>query len=261
MAVVAAGVNAQGIPVATDTRHSMLREAMLGLLKAQAPVDPAVARTSCLVLPVAPPNDRIDGPHGDSLISAHCEVAEYRVLDSASTPSHWASATYRWETVFTAEDTTRGKAARDTVIEEEVVLFEAAPAPGVRPVWHERIETGTFAVWRSVTPRIVRMPDGSHLLSVMSCVNGTGGCSQEFVHRHRDGSWAGVWQAWFDQLPSGYRGRILHGVKIDPATLRGVSGFYGPRDPNCCPSEDLKVNLALRGDSLVLLRHSIVRNP
>ena len=51
-----------------------------------------------------------------------------------------------------------------------------------------------------------------------------------------------VWQAWLDQLPRGFEGRIRHGVRIDPRTLRGEAGI---------------VHLTVRGDSLVLLRHAV----
>ena len=47
-------------------------------------------------------------------------------------------------------------------------------------------------------------------------------------------------------------GRIRHGVRIDPLTLGGEAGFYGDADANCCPSQSLMVDLALRGDALVL---------
>jgi hypothetical protein len=46
-------------------------------------------------------------------------------------------------------------------------------------------------------------------------------------------------------------------VRIDPKTLRGDAGFYGDRDPNCCPSQSLMVHLTVRGDSLVLLRQAV----
>jgi hypothetical protein len=251
-------VDAQALPPADDTRQSMLRAAMLGSLPAQAAGPETQMQHDCLELPVEPPNDRLQGPHGDSLISARCEIVAYEVLRSAS-PARWTAARYRWTSVFTAEDTARGPAARDTVIEEEVVLFDASQSAQVRAVWHARFETGPYAVWRSVTPEIAPTGDGTMLLSVMSCVNGTGGCGQEFLHRHPDRRWFPVRQTWLDQLPSGFAGRIRHGVRIDPISLRGEAGFYGDQDPNCCPSQRLIVDLALRGDSLVLRSHAVVR--
>ncbi len=102
---------------------------------------------------------------------------------------------------------------------------------------------------------------GTTLLSVMSCVNGTGGCGREFLQRTGEGRWSGVNQVWLDQLPAGFAGRILHGVRIDPTTLRGEAGFYGDRDPNCCPSERLEVDLALDGGALVLRPENVVKEP
>ena len=43
--------------------------------------------------------------------------------------------------------------------------------------------------------------------------------------------------------------------------LTGVAGFYGDGDANCCPSQELSVTLALRGDALVLVSHRVSRTP
>jgi hypothetical protein len=252
-------VHAQSLPPAEDSRQSMLREAMLGILPSQANVDSARAQKECIVLPVQPANDRLQGPHGDSLVSTHCEVVAYQALGRPLT--RWKIAHYRWTSLFTAEDQTRGLDARDTVTEKEAVLFEA-PAPGqVRPVWHERIETGEYGVWRSITPEVAPTSQGTTLLSVMLCLNGTGGCGQEFLQRHADGRWYGVRQEWLDQLPGGFIGRIRHGIHIDPQSLRGEAGYYADRNPNCCPSQRLVVDLQLRGDSLVLRRQTVIAEP
>jgi hypothetical protein len=186
-------------------------------------------------------------------------VASLERVDSVAKP-HWMTAHYSWTSIYSAEDSSRGAAARDTVMEEEVVLFRTASSDSLIPVWHQRFETGGYAIWRSVTPELAAARGGT-LLSVMQCVNGTGGCGQEFLLRHPDGRWFPVWQAWLDQLPPGFQGRIRHGVRIDPKTLRGEAGFYGDRDPNCCPSENLIVYLTVRSDSLVLLRHSVQPAP
>jgi hypothetical protein len=161
--------------------------------------------------------------------------------------------------VFTAEDTTRGPDARDTVTKEEVVLFERATPESVRPVWHARFETGPYAVWRSMTLEVAPTRDNTPLVSIMSCVNGTGGCSQEFLHRHADDRWFVVNQNWLNELPNGFAGRIRHGVRIEPQTLRAEAGFYGDDDPNCCPSQVLEADLLLRGDTLVLRQPPRVR--
>jgi hypothetical protein len=234
----------------------MLREAMLGVISTQANVAAARAQKQCVTLPVEPANDRLQGPHGDSLVHSHCEVVSYQAVSGP--PGGWITALYRWTSLFTAEDKGRGPSARDTVTEDEAVVFEAIAAGQIRPVWHERIETGEYGVWRSVTPELARTSQATILLSVMMCLNGTGGCSQEFLQRHTDGRWYGVRQGWLDQLPVGFIGRIRHGIRIDPTSLRGEAGFYGDRDPNCCPSQRLLVHLELHGDSLVLRRQTVV---
>lgn len=233
----------------------------LGLLKGQTAVPLTRAQHECLTLPVDTPNHRLLGPHGDTLVSSRCEVTEFTDLGGAH-PAKWVAARYTWASIFTAEDTARGKDARDTAKEEEVVLFEVVQAGRVRPVWHVRIDTGEYGVWRSVTPDIGATGEGDALLSVMLCVNGTGGCVQEFLHRHADGRWFPVRQTWLDHLPAGYRGRIRHGVQIDVRTLHAEAGFYGDLDYNCCPSQTLDADLVVRDDALFLRAPPSIRvNP
>jgi hypothetical protein len=226
-------------------------DVILGVLAAQPAISIARARSECVTLPVAPPNDRLQGPHGDTLISSQCFVGSFEDLGTER-PAKWAAAHYTWNSVFTAEDTAKPKDARDTATEDEAVLFEVVTPGTARPVWHLRFDSGPYGVWRSVTPEIGATPQGTVLLSVMLCVNGTGGCEQELLHRHASGRWVAVRQTWLDELPRGYRGRIRHGVRIDPRTLRAEAGFYGDEDPNCCPSQTLIADLTVRGDALVL---------
>ena len=99
-----ARVLAQNLPAPEDTHHSMLREAMLGLLTGQPTISEIVVRQHCLTLPVDAPNDRLQGPHGDFLISANCEVVPDQPSDGPL-PAGWITSRYRWISVFTAEDT------------------------------------------------------------------------------------------------------------------------------------------------------------
>jgi hypothetical protein len=254
--VTTASASAQELPPPGDSRHSMLREAALGVLSDQPELAEHAVRRRCLELPIEPADDRLLGPHGDTLIDQHCEVVAFDTV--AGTPPRWIVARYRWTSLFTAEDQARGADARDTVTEEETVLLEVGRAGQLRPVWHARLEVGDFAIWRSITPELTATSEGTTLLSVMSCVNGTGGCGQEFLQRHADGRWFPVWQDWLDQLPPSYGGRIRHGVRIDPTTLHGEAGFYGEHDANCCPSQQLLLDLALHGDHLVLRGQSVL---
>jgi hypothetical protein len=226
----------------------MLRSAMLGLLNPPIRVDETIVRQRCLELPVDPPDDRLEGPHEGTLTSTRCVVRAYTQLPQGASASGWTVARYEWESIFSGEGS--GPVAAH---EEEVVVFEAGPGA----VWHQRYEVGSSGVWRSVTPEVAAANQGRTLLSIMSCVNGTGGCSQEFLVQHPDGRWFPVEQRWLDQLPQGFVDRILHGVRIDPRTLTGEAGFYAATDANCCPSQTLVVDLALEQDALVLVRRRL----
>ncbi|HEY1952504.1 MAG TPA: hypothetical protein VGG76_06835 [Gemmatimonadaceae bacterium] len=249
---------AQAVSSPSDGRYGIFPAT--GLLIAQPSVSNADARQECLTLPVKPPNDRLQGPHGGVLFVTRCAVSAYEHL-SSNAQHRWTVARYQWTSVFSTENPTASPRERDTTTEEEVVLLDAAPQQRVRAIWHARYDTGPYGMWRSITPEVATTTSGTTLLSVMSCVNGTGGCSQDFLHRHANGEWFPVLQKWMNQLPRGYAGRIKHGVRIEPQSLRGEAGFYGGRDPNCCPSETLVVDLDLRGDSLVLRGYKLRTNP
>ncbi len=90
LATAAACAAAQDIPAPNDSRNSLLRKAMLGVLPAQAGVPSDRAQRECVELPVEPPNDRLEGPHGDALISTQCEVVAYETLNSED-PARWIS--------------------------------------------------------------------------------------------------------------------------------------------------------------------------
>ena len=258
MLVVFASAGLAHSQTSEDTKKHVLRDVGLGALAAQSAVPISRARDKCLVLPPVPEGDDSVGPDGMSGSLRRCEVIEFHPL--ADPALGWTIARYRWTSAKPAADPSPRSLPSD-VTGEEVVLFDT-PTPGkVRPIWHDRFATGQSAVWRSLTLEGAPAGGGSTLLSVMYCVNGTGGCGQEFLRRNRNRTWTAIRQAWFDQLPSGFLGRIRHGSRIDPQSLRGEAGFYGDGDPNCCPSQTLSVELALRGDSLVLVHHSVAAGP
>jgi hypothetical protein len=165
--------------------------------------------------------------------------------------------------VFTAEDPARGTDAHDTVPEEVVVLFRSGQSAAQRvAVWQMKYEVGLYGALRSITPQVADAPGAPEavLLRVEECVNGTGGCGQDFLHFRR-GAWAVVEEIWWGQLPADIRSRILHGVQIDARTLHAEGGLYRPDDPNCCPSDLLTAQLRLVGDSLVLQSHQVQQQP
>jgi hypothetical protein len=126
-------VVAQNLPAPEDTQHSMLRAAMLGILTDQASIPEIAVRRHCLPLSAGAQDDRLQSPHGDSLISTNCEVIRDKPLDR-QLPAGWIRSRYRWTSVFTAEGKGLGPVAQDKVTEEEVVLFEASAPDQVRAV-------------------------------------------------------------------------------------------------------------------------------
>jgi hypothetical protein len=255
LSIAAICFTSSSLAKAEETRLGVAEDVMGGLLANQPAIPTAAARERCLTLPIEPADDRLQTPHGDVLLSTDCIVLSYQSADEGGLRG-WRLGHYGWTSVFTAEDASRGADARDTIVEEEVVVLQALGGHFVRPLWRWRFDLGSPGTWRSVTPELARIDTGGALLSVTFCVNGTGGCSQEFALRSPDGRWRAVRQAWLNQLPQGYVGRIRHGARIDPYTLEGEAGFYGEDDPNCCPSQRLVFRLRLNGESL----HAVARS-
>lgn len=149
----------------------------------------------------------------------------------------------------------------DTVSEIELVLFAASDASANRsaardslpsgslvPVWHELYEPETY---RSVTPDVVRVPEGGVLIAIDACFNGTGGCAQNFA-LYEDRRVRVVAMQFLDSLNRRFPGGIRHGYHVDVRTLRGEAAVYSDGDGNCCPSRVAEMRLRLRGSTLEL---------
>ena len=203
----------------------------------------------------------IQGPRGDTRFEQTCVVGDYRELGRVD-QSIYTYGRYRVTSVFSPEDPARGPTARDTVPEEVVVLFRGTSATQRVAVWQMRYEIGSYGILRSITPQVAgaRIAPDAVLLRVEACVNGTGGCGQDFLYFRR-GAWVAVDEAWWRQLPSDIRSRVLHGIQIDARTLRAEGGLYRPGDPNCCPSDVLTAQLQLVGDSLILHGYQVRELP
>jgi hypothetical protein len=181
-----------------------------------------------------------------------CRLAETKELRRVGVRWHFARYRRRWVLPPSDPRRPRDRPVRD---EEVVVLFSQATAGGrLRPEWMASYGPNFIAAVDLLTGPAA---GGGVLLSVLECVNGTGGCQQHFMLR-RAGRWRPVREPWFRQLPASVRERIRKGTYVDPVTLRGSGGLYVGDDGNCCPSRQVDVTLALHGDSLVL-RHYRVR--
>jgi len=93
-----------------------------------------------LPYPADPPNDRLQGPRGDTLISTRCHVAAFENI-GGTRATKWSTARYEWVSVFTPDADAMDKYANESVTEDEAVLFELRSPGMVRPVWHARIDT------------------------------------------------------------------------------------------------------------------------
>jgi hypothetical protein len=98
------------------------------------------------------------------------------------------------------------------------------------------------------------------LLELTVCVNGTGGCGQDYF-RLASNRWRAVSQAFIAdlvaRLPAGHS---LHkGRRLDLATLSGVWPVAAPGDPNCCPTYEIEFRLRLDGDTLRLVEAGPLR--
>lgn len=173
-----------------------------------------------------------------------CEPAESGELERAG-DRRFFWARYSHTTVLPDN----ADAPADTLREEEVVLF-SAPLEGGRLTaeWHARYD---LDYWTGIHLASAPTEDDGALVSVLACVNGTGGCRQQFLLRGR-GGWNAVRQAWAEQLPDSAGGEFWKGSFINPATLQGEASLYAEDDANCCPSRILYVRVRLRDGALVL---------
>lgn len=137
--------------------------------------------------------------------------------------------------------------------ESELVLLIATTAQQagsdtlLSPVWYYRFEP---EILRSVTPEIVSVNGGDALVGIDECLNGTGGCAQNFFLRN-SGSWRVVRLAFLDSLNRHFPGAIKHGYHVDVRTLRATTAVYSPTDANGCASR--VAEMRLRNEALELV--------
>ena len=192
----------------------------------------------------------------DKPLRAWCAVDSTYALPHAD-GRRWMAAVYGSRLEYEPNDEQKKYllTPRDTDVFVTAVLYSAEsapPRPQAASRW--RAEWMTTVAQRLVYnayPELVGRSDGSALVAIRFCINGTGGCWQEYLHRVH-GRWTKVEEAWRAQLPQFSEGVVGKGAGITLQTLSGSYGVYGPGDGNCCPSHELLVALTLRRDSLGL---------
>ena len=141
----------------------------------------------------------------------------------------------------------------DSLVIDEFVLVQRR-ADAFHVVWHlPQITTYTFL--RELT--VARHHDAV-LVSYFICLNGTGGCAQQFLVANP--RWSVVDQPYLEglvaRLPA--EGSLHKGRRIDVATLQGVQPVAMPGDANCCPSARMTFAVELDGSELRLTRATMI---
>jgi hypothetical protein len=231
-----------------------------GILRSARPVTLIEATTHCPDFVVRGPrrfeNVSFDDVFKDSVvIETRCVVDTTYALPTADRV-RWIAAIYRRVYVGPSDSISMAirRSTRDTAVLITAALYSASGNDDDwRPEWAGIVDE---SMTRSITPTLASRPDGSALVSVMYCVNGTGGCAQSYMRRH-GGRWSAVVEAFWKQIPPIEDGAIGKGLGIDVRSLKGTYGLYGRQDANCCPSREIILELDQRGDSLLLKTHRV----
>lgn len=138
----------------------------------------------------------------------------------------------------------------DTMELDELALFaRVAGAPDARLAWH-LVRDREFEFLDTL--RLVET-SGDVFLVLSLCLNGTGGCGDQYLRFDRD-RWRPVTQPFARDLQARLPPEHwLHkGRRLDLETLRGVWPVAAPGDGNCCPSLEMPFRLRLEVDALIL---------
>lgn len=173
-----------------------------------------------------------------------CDVVSVGALGTIG-GLEWQVARYRRDVVIA------DSAFTDTLALDELALLgHAAGAADGHLVWHvvrdRAFEFLDTLEWVHT--------DGDVFLVLGLCLNGTGGCHEEYL-RFVGGGWHALEQPFAKELQSRLPAdHWLHkGRQLDLATLTGVWPVSAPGDANCCPSLEIVFSLRLIGDALTLL--------
>jgi hypothetical protein len=169
-----------------------------GILRGARPVARNEATKHCPDFVVRGPRRFENVSFGDDAgdtagIETRCVVDTTYALPTAD-GVRWLAAIYRRVYVGPSDSISMAirHSTRDTAVLITAALYSASGnADDWRPEWTGIVDE---SMTRSITPTLASRPDGSALVSVMYCVNGTGGCAQSYMRR-RGGRWSAVVEA------------------------------------------------------------------
>lgn len=132
---------------------------------------------------------------------------------------------------------------------DELAIIEASGS-GYRVVWRLPVDLR----FERLSPGEVAAIGDATIVSFWLCVQGTGGCAQQFLIRDA-GGWAVLQQPYLDALaarvPEGWA--IHKGRQIELRGLTGAQPLLGPHDSNADPSGVIRFSVALVGRALQLV--------
>ena len=104
----------------------------------------------------------------------------------------------------------------------------------------------------------LRTVGSMHFVEVRQCLNGTGGCWQEF-YKWSPGGLSKVAPSIDEQVrrlvPSGYR--INKGARVNLEAMSGEVGLWLESDPNCCPSASMRFSLSWTPAGFIIPRSEV----
>jgi hypothetical protein len=223
------------------------------LLLTRIAVRDSVARADCVEIP---PREPYAGPQ----LAHSCRIVSFDTLPRAA-GRRWIYAVQRHVYVHDSSDSAK-KVVPDTLVEIEALLY--ASGPNTRLLSAVLYAREDEEIVRGITPDIGAQ-SGSALLGMELCLNGTGGCWQEFL-RYDGATWhrvADPGDAIQSRVRRVFRGDASHEIRsprIDVRTLRGTAAIASPGDANCCPSHRANFELALDGNRFRIVRFKVVAN-
>jgi len=227
-----------------------LTQPSIGILSNSPAIESERARTNCPSF-LTGHRDQLEAAVPEDSSTSTCSVARVDSLGDAAGLRWWA-VKYLTRHVFPADSIKRQYAPRDTADTVDVVDVVVYSVHRGATAWRAR-----WQGWaeRRLT-RDVNVTLGVHdtlaVFSILSCVNGTGGCDQHFLGRTAS-AWVPLNEKYHVELERRFgRNVFWKGVVVDVHTLRGRVPLYSSGDANCCPSRQLRLALMIRGTDVAV---------
>ena len=246
--LVVALLAAMALPCAAQ--DVALTQPTTGILSSSPKIESERARTGCPSF-LTGHRDQLEAAVPEDSSTSTCTVDRVDLLGDAAGLRWWA-VKYHTRHVFPADSIKRQNAPRetaDTADVVDVVVYSVQRGAGAWSAqwqgWAERRLTRDVNVTLGVHGTLA-------VFSILSCVNGTGGCDQHFLGRTAT-AWVPLNEKYHAQLERRFgRDVFWKGVVVDVHTLRGRVPLYSSGDANCCPSRQLHLTLVIRGTDVAV---------